>query len=324
MSLKRPDAKTDPRVELVCSSITYEIATGVFKPDEKLPTVRDAVKRWGVDHRIVTRAYKQLEVAGLVRSVPRSGYFVAVGDSHDLISRHRFELQSMFDRVSSEIAQTTSLSTLGAFRYLAQLAEIQARTHPECVFAECTQIQAKGHAAEVSERLSVPCLPMTIEQISAKASRIPKHVRTVLVTGFHFAELKQLGRSKRLNVLSVPIEVDFDFILPEKGCKNIVFEYDEAQAVKMTEAIRTLKRSSACQLKVTKNVDAELTNAFSGKKRPRNLRAYLSPRLWGQAAPRWRKHENVKLIKFKIADSAWPSIADAIALPLGAIDSVRL
>ena len=58
---------------MVCSHITYEIATGVFQPDTKLPTVRDAVVRWSVDHRIVLKAYKRLEQLGLVRSVPREG-----------------------------------------------------------------------------------------------------------------------------------------------------------------------------------------------------------------------------------------------------------
>ena len=73
-----------------------------FLPDQKLPTIREAVERWQMDHRLVSKAYKRLERLGLVKSVPRSGYFVAVGTSHEIVSRHRFELQSMFERVSGE------------------------------------------------------------------------------------------------------------------------------------------------------------------------------------------------------------------------------
>lgn len=310
---------------MVCSHVTYEIATGVFQPETRLPTVRDAVVRWSVDHRIVLKAYKRLEQLGLVKSVPRSGYYVVAGESHELISRHRFELESMFDRLSGEISRTTSLSVLGAFRYLAQLAEIRARNHPECVFVECTQIQASGHAAEVTEYLSIPCLPMTIEQIGGKSSCIPENVRTVLVTGFHYGELRKLNDSERFNVLSVPIEVSPELIQPaSKREETIVFECDEAQAQHMAQDIDRLLRSRVCRLEVTADINSALAETFGTAKRKRNLSAFLSPRLWGRVSSEWRAHDNIHLIEFRIVESAWPSIADAIALPLGTIPSARI
>ena len=319
------DARVDQRIEMVCSHVTYEIATGVFQPESKLPTVREAVERWNVDHRIVLKAYKRLEQMGLVRSVARSGYYVAAGESHDLISRHRFELESMFERMSSEISKTTSLSILGAFRYLAQLAEIRARNHPECAFVECTQIQAQGHATEVTDYLSIPCLPMTIDQIAGKSSRIPDSVRTVLVTGFHYGELRKLAKSKRLNVLSVPIAVSPDLIRPSrKQVETIVFESDESQAQHMAEDIEELVQSRNCRLEVTSDINEALGKSFASRKRDPKRRAFLSPRLWSQADPEWRKHECVHLIKFQIVQSAWSSIADAIALPLGTIPGGRI
>ena len=175
------DSRADQRVGMVCTHITYEIATGVFGPDTRLPTVREASERWRVDHRIVLKAYRRLESLGLVRSVPRSGYFVCAGTSHDLISRHRFELEAIFKRLATEVSTNTELSVLGAFRYLAQLAEISVRAQPECVFVECTQIQAEGHATEVAERLQVPCLPMTTEQIDGQANRVPDSVRVIRI-----------------------------------------------------------------------------------------------------------------------------------------------
>ncbi len=316
--------KLDQRVDLVCSNITYEIATGVFQPEAKLPTVREAVARWNVDHRIVLKAYKRLEEMGLIRSVPRSGYYVAIGEANDLISRNRFELESMFERLSGEISKTTGLSVLGALRYLAQLAEIRSRDNPECAFLECTMIQASGHAAEVKESLSIPCLPMTIEQVAGKVSRIPENVRTVLATGFHYGELGTLKKSKRFNLLSVPIEVSSELTRPaKKREETVVFESDESQGQHMAQDIEKISRVRVCRLEITSDIDKALADTFGNKKRKSNVQAFLSPRLWGRVDSKWRNHENVRLIEFRITQSAWPSIANAIGLPLGTIPSGR-
>ncbi len=323
MLKKNADSRIDQRIDLVCSHITYEIATGVFQQEAKLPTVREAVERWNVDHRIVLKAYKRLEKLGLVKCIPRSGYFVSLGESHDLVTRHRFELEAMFDRLSKEISKTTNLSVLGAFRYFAQLAEIRARINPECVFVECTQIQAAGHAAEVTGYLSIPCMPMTIDQIAGKSNRIPGHVRTVLVTGFHYGELRELVDSRNLNVLSVPIEVTKELIQPvSKREQTIIFESDESQAEHMVQDIEKIQDSRVCRLEVTSDINESLAKTYgeNGKKRTK-VKAFLSPRLWGRVDSHWREHPNIHLIEFRIVESAWPSIADAIGLPLGAVQA---
>lgn len=316
------DEKNDSRIELVCSDLTYEIATGVFLPEQKLPTIREAVQRWDLDHRLVLKAYKRLERLGLVKSVPRSGFFVAVGTSHEIVSRHRFELQSMFERVSGEISRSTNLSILGTFRYLANLAEIQARANPECAFVECTFIQASGHAEEIARTLSVPCLPMTIDQIGGKLNRIPHQVKTVLVTGFHYAEFQQWRSCKRFNVLSVPIQVDPNLV-QHKGEQAVLFESDQSQAEHMGADLQPFLQSARIRTEVVSDIESALSDLFKNRKQKSKIRAYLSPRLWGEVSQDWRDHENVELTRFRIAESAWPTIADAIALPLGAMASFR-
>ena len=313
-------SKPDQRVDLVCSHLMYEIATGVFACEDKLPTVREAAQRWRVDHRVVLKAYRRLEALGLVRRVPRSGYYVAIGESHELISRHRFALEAMFDRIAGEIAGTTNLSVLGAFRYLAQLAETRARRNPECVFVECTQLQAAGHAQEVTERLAIPCSPMTTAQISGGSNSVPAHVRTMLVTGFHLAEIRGRRLPKELTIHSAPIEVSPSLgkAVARRG-RTIVFESDEAQAEQMAEDLSRLQGARQPRLEITADINAALEDLFGARRVRQKPTAFLSPRLWGQADPKWRDHADVKLIRFQIVESAWPGIADAIGLPLGAI-----
>lgn len=257
--------KNDSRIELVCSDNTYEKATGAFLPGQKLPTIREAAQRWDIDHPLVMKAYRRLEQLGLVKSVPRSGYFVSVGASHDVISRHRFELQAMFERLSDEVSKSTKWSILGTFRYLASVAEIQARANPECVFVECTSIQASGHAEEITNTLSVPCLPMTIDQIGGRLNRIPDQVKTVLVTGFHFAEFEKWRSCKRFNLLSVPIQVNFEWV-HRKGEQVVLFESDHSQAAPMGADMQPFLASAKIRKEVVSDIESPLSDLFNNRK----------------------------------------------------------
>ena len=53
------------------------ILDGILRPGERLPSVRQACRSNDISPITVTQAYYLLESRGLVRAVPRSGYFVA-------------------------------------------------------------------------------------------------------------------------------------------------------------------------------------------------------------------------------------------------------
>ncbi len=57
--------------------LKHLIETGELKPHEKLPSLRDQVKRSGLSLMTVLNAYQELEAQGLIYSVQKSGYFVA-------------------------------------------------------------------------------------------------------------------------------------------------------------------------------------------------------------------------------------------------------
>lgn len=70
-----PPAST--RFELLARELEQQIAAGVLRPGDRLPSVRQACASRGVSPSTVFQAYYLLESRGLVRAVPRSGYFVA-------------------------------------------------------------------------------------------------------------------------------------------------------------------------------------------------------------------------------------------------------
>lgn len=65
------------RYEALAADITASIDNGVLKPGDKLPSVRKVSASRHVSAATVFEAYYLLEARGLIRSKPRSGYYVA-------------------------------------------------------------------------------------------------------------------------------------------------------------------------------------------------------------------------------------------------------
>ncbi|MRV70549.1 GntR family transcriptional regulator [Duganella sp. FT92W] len=62
--------------ERVAAEIQDQVARGVLRPGERIPSVRQASQNRGVSITTVLKAYTLLESAGVVQSHPQSGFFV--------------------------------------------------------------------------------------------------------------------------------------------------------------------------------------------------------------------------------------------------------
>lgn len=66
------------RYQLLADEIAESIRTGLLKPGDRLPSVRQTSASRGVSPATVFEACHRLEAQGLIRARPRSGYYVAV------------------------------------------------------------------------------------------------------------------------------------------------------------------------------------------------------------------------------------------------------
>jgi DNA-binding transcriptional regulator YhcF (GntR family) len=66
-----------PPYEQVRSQLAAAIGNGTLPPATKLPTVRELAGELGLAVNTVARAYRELELAGLVETRGRNGTFVA-------------------------------------------------------------------------------------------------------------------------------------------------------------------------------------------------------------------------------------------------------
>lgn len=301
-----------PKTERIVKHCLYEIATGSWAPGRRLPSLREARELWAVNHVTVLRAYRRLVDLGLVRNVPRSGFFIAENTDVSDLSRHRAELERAYDRLRGRILKQ-GMSIVGAFRYLAQLAEARAQEEPECAFVECTAFQARGHAREVRARLRVPCLPLTTGQIG----RVPRHVQTLITTTFHRHEVGPFAKPPALAVIDVPIELAPNLAdrLPRRAREIVIIATDKEVAKHAArDARRVLRRKVAAAQSSVPDLPRRLVRVGT-----KHQAVVLSPSLWS-ALPEDRKQSPLYLpLLYRICESAWPRIADAIGLPLGAL-----
>jgi DNA-binding transcriptional MocR family regulator len=76
---KPEDRLTMKRYEALAEDIALSIHTGVMKPGDRLPSVRQTSASRGVSPSTVFQAYYLLEARGLIRARERSGYYVIAG-----------------------------------------------------------------------------------------------------------------------------------------------------------------------------------------------------------------------------------------------------
>lgn len=69
--------KTRPICPQICEQICVRIASGEFKPNERLMSVREVAVTAGVNPNTVQKSFEQLDAKGIIYSVRGSGWFVS-------------------------------------------------------------------------------------------------------------------------------------------------------------------------------------------------------------------------------------------------------
>ena len=91
-----------PIYEQIKKGIKGEISLGVLKANEALPSIRDLAAELVVNPNTVARAYRELELEGLIYTRKGKASFVSE-NSASLIQRDRVRLsEDLFDRAIAE------------------------------------------------------------------------------------------------------------------------------------------------------------------------------------------------------------------------------
>lgn len=297
------------------------IATGKWTAGTRILSVRDAEKEWGINRLAIQKAYKKLESHGLIVSKDRSGFYVTSQENTLKVSNYRVELDNLHKTFSDQIMKATGLAPLPAFRYLARLAQVRDKETPMCSFAECTHIQAAALASDVANQLGISVTPLVVDHITGRRNRIPKHVRVLLTTHFHYSELKSFHKSNSLEVIAVPIEASSDMInrLRSTTDKFILLETEEQMALAIADDVREILKNHSVESIVADNIDTTLSTILQPNRdgKYKNTTILLSPRDWGSIDNKWREHPKVQVVQYQIQSEVWELIADVVGMPLG-------
>ena len=92
----------------IFDGLREQISTGVLRPGEKLPSVREMAASLAINPNTIQRAYRQLESDGWIATVPGKGCFVCGNDLGQ--QREIARWYGVFDEA------TASLIALGVLR----------------------------------------------------------------------------------------------------------------------------------------------------------------------------------------------------------------
>jgi DNA-binding transcriptional regulator YhcF (GntR family) len=307
--------RNDTRAAQLARHCTYMIATGKWRPGQKLPSIRTIRQEWGLNQSAVQSAYGSLVEAGLAENRDRAGYFVRGGGETDRLSQHRRVLDRLRHQISELVRNESDLSLLGTLRYLTSIEEIERQQEPEIAFVECTRLQAESHAAEISDRFRLPVRPLVLREMEKRRSPIPPLVTTVLTSPFHLQSVKAVLGHQDVHLAPVPIEVSPELHVRVTALQKslVLLESEEGMARDIARDIGAiLGRRPEIMIAEDASPILEKLLGGGGKSAPLVL---LSPRLWGTLNAHWRSHPDVIQVTFRIAEAAWPRIADECGLP---------
>lgn len=131
--------------------IVSGIYFGLWRPGERLPSIREIADAEGVDRKTAAAAYRRLEREGLVRVHPRSGVYLRVQRSSEaatpLEKLYRRWLENTYARASALGLRTNTI-----LRLVTSVAEIERLRIP---VVEQDWPQAETIAAELRERAGI-------------------------------------------------------------------------------------------------------------------------------------------------------------------------
>lgn len=65
------------RIEIIIADVRAKIATVIYMPGTRLPSVRAAAKSYGSSPSTVVEAYERLQTEGVIYARPGAGFYVA-------------------------------------------------------------------------------------------------------------------------------------------------------------------------------------------------------------------------------------------------------
>lgn len=176
---------------------------GVLEPGARLPSIRELETEFGVDRRVVLKAYRTLERDGIVERRERSGIFLgsrAPGSA---------ELPPSANWVVDLFVSGLGMG-IPAPRLPAQLAAYVSRRRMRALVVECNSDQLSALCAELENDYGFETSAADVDELLAEKNpgKDLTQADVVVTTQFHAGEVEEIaGRAER-NWIAVSLRTD--------------------------------------------------------------------------------------------------------------------
>ncbi|MEN1729180.1 MAG: GntR family transcriptional regulator [Pseudomonadota bacterium] len=310
-------ASISDKASQITTDCVYRIATGVWPVGSKLPSLRQGTAIWDVDPLTIKRAYEALEARGLVRIAPRSGVYVRENAPVFDLRKNLQSLETLYLSVQDQIARDTGLSVVGAFRYLAQLAEQRADVAPECAFVECTTFQSQQLAGEVQRALNVPCSAIALDDLRSGRRLLLPSEGAIFTTGFHYADVSERLADSDVAVVQVAVQFMASRAreVVEGSDRFAVFCLESEQGELIAKEVALIADKPDHPSRVASVSPSEALRAVNVAAQGEMV--LVSPSLWQSLPEDIRQRDRVLPYAYDFDTDAIRIMASAVGLPLG-------
>lgn len=110
-----------PVYRQIIDQVTGGIAAGTLKPGDQLPTVRQVAVDLAINPNTVVRAYRELEIRGILETQQGTGTFVG----HQKVKADQVERQRRLNRLVREFVARAGADGFTVRDLLEQLSDLQ-------------------------------------------------------------------------------------------------------------------------------------------------------------------------------------------------------
>jgi DNA-binding transcriptional regulator YhcF (GntR family) len=280
-------------------ALRYRIATGEIRPGERLPSVRDGARQWGVNLHTVRQAYQGLERSGLLRTDPTG---TTVRERLPRAEALEGFLQSTIRRARDEFG----LRVPDLQRRLSRYAGAGRAGGDMVYVVECSEAQAAELAGQVAAAFQVRAEAWSLE----RPGEPPEG--SVVATYFHYNDVRRRWpeRFPLLHFAAIHPATDLaeriEQLHPRAG-DILLCERDQRMAADIAaDLARMLPTSYTVRSQIVAHPAASLRGA------KRNQVVLFSPRMWGRLSPRLRADPRALEVRYVFDRQDIDSIADRL------------
>ena len=191
-------------VEALRGRILRGLQSGTLEPGNRLPSARELVSEFEVDHRMILAAYRQIADEGLIEIRERGGIYVSAGDSV-VWGVPTLPVNWFVETLTDAFAHEISAPEL--HEWLSRATET-LRLH--AVVISTTADQVAGLSRELRDDFGLLTEGITGDELAA-ATDTPTALRRadlIVTTSMHAARAQRCGKALQKPVVTIEVRPD--------------------------------------------------------------------------------------------------------------------